>query len=356
MINQKRLIQTFIDLVKIDSPSGEEQAIVKNVCQKLEAIGLRSEVDSIGNTYTFIKGMGEGVVLNAHFDTVEPGRNVRPQIKDGIIRSDGKTVLGADNKAALAAILEVIQVLSESTIQHYPIELVLSVKEETESGIKQFDFSHLKSKKGFCFDSSGPIGNLVTQASHITEFHLEVTGKAAHAGIEPEKGINALTAAAKAMAQLSWGRIDKESTANVGLIKGGEAVNTVPRKVELAGDVRSISLQTKNALLGKIEKTFKKEAEILGGEINFGKLPYCEGYVFDQESDLVRQAVEALGKIGKKVKFIQSNGGADANLFNAQGIAMLNFGYGARNIHTVAEEISVENLSLLARLVLELII
>ena len=350
------ITQLFMDIVRIDSPSGFEQAISNYITSFLSRLKISSIVDNDGNMYAFIPGTGTPVVLSSHLDTVEPGRGIRPQIDKGVIKSDGTTILGADNKAAVAAILRVIEDIVTNNKPHMPIEMVFSVREETDAGIKTFDFSQLQSKIGYCFDSSGPIGNLVTEASYIIEFEINVTGKAAHGGIEPEKGINALTAVSRAISKLEWGRLEEgRLTANIGLIKGGDAVNTVPAHVSMRGDVRSIEEELVNTYLSKIEATFQAESAAVSASAEVVKHPYCNGYQYYVGDPLVKTAVQALTEIGVEPNFIRSNGGADANEFVKNGIAMINFGYGATDIHTTAEAMQITDLESLEKLVYTLV-
>ena len=249
MIKQDRLVQTLIDLIKIDSPSGEEKAIAQELKKRFEVLGGSVEIDSLGNLIVRFGsppdppaggGGGESLLLSAHLDTVEPGRNIQPVINGDIMTSDGKTVLGADDKAGIAVILEGITSVKESGGKLVPIEVVLSVDEETGSkGAKGLDHKKLLSKKAVVFDGDEQVFLVNTAAPGYYGLDMTITGRAAHAGVEPEKGISAIKIAADLITRLRLGRIDEETTANIGMISGGSARNAVPEKVEIKGEFRS---------------------------------------------------------------------------------------------------------------------
>lgn len=334
------LIRFFFDLVCIDSPSCEEENVRNYIKSKLAELEIENKIDRAGNLFAFVKGSGEPVLLSAHMDTVEPGRVIKPFIKNGVIKSDGRTILGADNKVSIAAILAALNEVKE---KRRSLELVFSVREETDGGINEFDFSKIKSKRGVVADRASPIGTIVISSPWIENLNISLIGKAAHSGM-PEMGVNALSATARALSKLTWGRVDKVTTSNIGLINGGSAMNTVPEKVELVGEVRSFSFDSLTKQLKKVEKVFNVVKKETGVRINLKPQRYCSGYVYKEDERAVEEIKKALGKVRAKPQFVQSFGGSDANTFIANGINVVNIGDGSKNPHSTKEEISIANL------------
>ena len=247
MIDRERLMQTFLELVVIPSPSGEEQVVAAAITRRLEALGLRVETDEAGNLLARVPGRGgdaaqEPLLVTAHMDTVVPCDPVSPVLREGVIYSDGTSILGADDKAGVAAILEVLAALAESQVAHRPLEILFTVSEEKGlRGAKAFDVGRLRASMGIGLDAGGPQGTIVQSAPSQDSLAVEVHGRAAHAGARPEEGINAIRVAAEAIAAMPLGRIDDETTANIGTISGGRATNIIPDLVTLRGEARSRS-------------------------------------------------------------------------------------------------------------------
>ncbi|MGE5140747.1 MAG: M20/M25/M40 family metallo-hydrolase, partial [Rudaea sp.] len=240
MINQDRLVNTFLDLVRIDSPSGSEGEAAQYVAGVLRELGLEPRIDEMGNVTARLEGKGKPLLLSAHMDNVEPGRGITPVIENGDIKSDGKTVLGADDLAGVAAILEGLRSLIEDQAEHIPLELAITTQEEVGlAGAKGLDLEQFKAKEGVVLDSGGAVGKITISAPTHNELDATITGKAAHSGSSPEKGIDAIRIAAEAITHMKLGRIDKETTANIGMIRGGTARNAVPEQVDLTGEARS---------------------------------------------------------------------------------------------------------------------
>jgi len=260
------LVELFLTLVKIDSPSGNETEVCKFIASYLEKMGIKSKTDKVGNLFACVSGKGEPVILGAHMDTVEPGCGIKPKIEKGIIKSDGTTILGADNKIAIACILAAITKVPKENRKS--LELVFSVREETNSGINEFDFSLLRGKVGLVADRASFVGVIVLSSPWIENLTVDVIGKSTHAG-SPEKGINALSLASEAISKLTWGRISSKTTANIGTIKGGSAMNTIPEKIELVGEVRSFSESQLVKQVKKIRSVFTKTVEGNGGKLIF---------------------------------------------------------------------------------------
>ena len=249
MINEKRMAETFMDLVRIDSVSREEGRLALYLQDLLASLGAQTVFDNsaaqtgsdTGNLIARFKGHSTAspLLFSAHMDTVEPGRGISPILKNSRITSDGTTILGADDKSALAILIEMLRVLKESGRPYPPLEFVFSTCEEIGLlGAKHLDWSLISARHGYVLDTRDP-GGLVTRAPSANRLKFTVVGRDAHAGSTPEKGINAIWVAARAIATLELGRVDAETTCNLGVIHGGDATNIVPKQVEVDGEVRS---------------------------------------------------------------------------------------------------------------------
>ena len=339
MINKKRLTKTFLDLVQIDSPSGEEKNVAKFTANRLTDLGGQVEFDSYGNVIAKFKGAGNPVMLNSHLDTVEPGRGIKPIIKGDKITSDGTTILGADAKSGVASILEGIESVMENGTSHVPIEIVFTLGEEAGLlGAVNLDYSKIKSKIGVTLDNVRNVGHITTSAPGYSKVDVAITGRAAHAGFDPENGISAIKIASEIISKLSLGRIDHETTANIGIIRGGSARNAIPENAYLEAEIRSISLK-------KLQKHTKHFEEVISRTLAKYKLASVlvniktefDPYVFDKSQQAVEQAIKTLEKININPKLEPSGGGADVNIFNSKGIEAVCVGAGFYNAHTTRE-------------------
>lgn len=343
MVNKKRLINTFLELVKIDSPSGEEEAMAVEMTKRLKKLGAKVERDSYGNVIAKLPGIGETFMLNAHLDTVEPGRGIKPIIKGNKIVSDGTTVLGADDKAGLSAIMEALTVVKESGAQHLPLEVVLTLGEETGLfGAKNLDYSLISAKTGISFDGHAGITNVTIAAPGLHTVNATITGRSAHAGVEPEKGISAIVIASKIISQLKLGRIDAETTANIGMIEGGSARNAVPEVVYIKGEIRSRRKE-------KIDKHIAHFKEIFEGvlkEYPDAKLDLVftkEAGSFDiSETDMIIERIKKVCKsINIKPRLEITGGLSDVNIFTEHGLQVVDVGAGAHDLHTKREYLDI---------------
>lgn len=366
MSTTNRMIEEFLELVQVDSVSGKERCIADLLKRKLTALGLAVWEDDAGkkagaeagNIIARLPGTGKGpiLLLSAHMDTVEPGCGVKPVMADGIIRSSGDTVLGADDKAGIAAILEVLRLVREHELEHGGLEVAFTIWEEGGLfGAKNLDFSLLRARICFVLDSDGPPGAIVTVAPSHDRIGATIHGKAAHAGISPEEGINAIQVAAHAIAQMQLGRIDHETTSNIGIISGGKATNIVPDCVTLQGEARSLRAEKRLAqtrhICGAIEEAaarFGARAEILTETI-------YPDFSLTEESPPVQIAVAAARNLGLTPILEKTGGGSDANIFNSKGIAAAVLGIGMKQVHTTEEYITVANLLENARYLFEII-
>jgi len=345
-----RLTKTFIELVKIGSPSGKEENVRDYVIQLLNKYVIKCEIDRTGNIYAVAEGEGEPVLLCTHLDTVEHAEDIKPQIYGEWITSNGKTILGADNKAAVAAVLETL--ISTSPKSRRKIELIFTVREETDGGINFVDTSKIESKVGLVADSELPLGAMVLSSPWNHDIEVAVSGKASHAD-SPEKGINALEATANALSKIKLGRFDKETIFNLGVIKGGEAANTVPGKITLSGTLRSFDEKSLNDGLDFIRKTFENEAKSIGAKAVVKNNIYCDGYSLVKSDPEVKRLAKMMQGMGFNVTYHSSFGGTDANFLFNHGIKVINVGDGVENVHTVSERISIKNLEDLTNFFIE---
>ena len=230
MITRDRLVKTFCELASIDSPSTEEEEIALHLVGRLEKLGLNVDRDDYGNIIAN-DGRDDPIMLSAHMDTVEPGRGVKPSVDGDRIVSDGTTILGGDCKAGVSAILEALESVKEDGTPHLPIQVVFTREEETALvGARNLDFSKISSKEAVVFDGEGPVSRITSSSPTYIGFNVEITGRSAHARVEPEKGLSAIRVAAELITRLPQGRLDKETTFNVGTIEGGQVRNAVPRR------------------------------------------------------------------------------------------------------------------------------
>jgi len=373
MINKKRLAETFKFLVEIDSVSKEEGVIANEIKKILESMGAETFVDNAGdkiggNTGNLIakfKGNTQAppLLLNAHMDTVEPGRGVSAVLENGTFTSDGTTILGADDKSAIAILLETLNILKENDLPCGPLELVFTVCEEIGlQGAKHLDLSAVAATYGFALDATDTEG-IVTRAPSANHIEFTIHGKDAHAGAAPEKGINAISLASKAIAKLELGRIDQETTCNIGIIEGGIATNIVPNLVKVKGEVRSHDEEKLDKITNKIVSSFNEVIEnykkvspndgLPRVEINIKK-DFPRTHIPD-DHPVIKLATRAAENLGRKMKTKTTGGGADANIFFEKGIFTGVLGTGMRDMHTVRESVKLEDMVRTAELLLEII-
>ncbi len=335
----------FTKLVSIASPSGSESEAGKFVKTELENLGAETHMDSEGNVMARFAGKGEPVLLSGHLDTVQGLTMVKPVVTNGVIKSRGNTILGGDNKASVAAILYSLQQIRSKKRKN--VEVVLSVREETDGGVSKIDLSWVKSKAGISADSGEPIGTIISDTPFMEGFQITVMGKSSHSS-EPENGINALSLASFGISNFKWGKIDEFSTANIGIIQGGSAVNTTPGQIILIGEIRSYIKENLNIIKADIENSFKTAAKVFKGKVRFSYSYYCDGYSY-KDNDASNRAIR---KIYKKLKikesFKKSFGGSDANFFNSNGISVVDIGDGVYSPHTNQEFVSIKDLNSLA--------
>ncbi len=294
--------------------------------------------------------------LCAHMDTVVPGTGIEPVVEDGRVRSAGNTVLGGDDKAGIAAILEALEVLGESQQDHPPIELIFTAcEEEGLLGSKYLDFEKIRSRYGYVLDADGQIGHIVTEGPAQNEFEIRIQGKAAHAGINPEEGINAIVCAARAIASLPVGRVDDETTCNIGTIHGGRARNIVAEECLVHGEVRSHSPAKLRQLTKEITDSFEQKVAAMGAKCDISVSALYKEIKLSHDDPVVKIAVEAARALDREPLLIRTGGGSDANIFNSKGIRCANLGIGMKRVHTADEYIEIADLTDSARYILKII-
>jgi tripeptide aminopeptidase len=303
---------------------------------------------NIGNIHVALPARGDAggtpIFLNAHLDTVPPDGAVEPEIRNGIVVNRRDTILGADNKAAVAVMLEAFARLAAGT-PHAGVELVLTPMEEVGlQGAKAFDTSRLTAPFGYCYDHAAPIGNVVLAAPTQKSLELRFLGRAAHSGIAPEEGRSAIAAAARAVADMPLGRVDDATTANVGLIRGGVAGNIVPPECRVWAEARSRDGDRLREQVQAMLDAATYAANLSDCELESRIVSEYEGYRFARTHEAVRLVSQALDGCGYPVTYIESGGGADANVFNAAGVPCVNVCNGMAEIHTASEHISVADL------------
>ncbi|HEY4602577.1 MAG TPA: M20/M25/M40 family metallo-hydrolase [Cerasibacillus sp.] len=367
-VNKQRLIEEFIELVQIDSETGHEAQIASVLKEKFSSLGLEVIEDDAkaitghgaGNLICTLKGAKEHVdpiYFTSHMDTVVPGKGVKPSIKDDYIVSDGTTILGADDKAGLAAIIETIRCLKENKIEHGDVQFVITVGEESGLvGAKALDKELLYAKFGYAIDSDGDVGDIIVAAPTQAKLHIEIKGKPAHAGVAPEKGISAITLAAKAIAKMPLGRIDEDTTANIGRFAGGKQTNIVCDYVEIHAEARSLVPEKINKQVETMKEVFETTAEAYGGEAVVDIKKMYPGFSHEAGEEVVEVARSAAKNIGRTSKLLKSGGGSDANIISSYGIPTVNLAVGYEEIHTINERIHVDNLEKIAELVYAIII
>lgn len=351
-MNSSTLVQLFSQLVAIDSPSGEEKAISNYVAVFLKKLGLNPMLDKNNMIYCRVGQKPNPVLFCAHLDTVEPGRNIKVVQKNRLLCSDGRTILGGDNKIPLTAILWALS--NHLVAGKMPnIELLFTVREETDSGIKNFDVNKIQARLGFIFDhSGGDLGLVVTSAPTIADFQIELFGQASHASL-PEKGRNVLNYLLKLGASIPLGRVDQNTTFNIGIIQGGSATNTVPNYLCLAGDLRSTVEDSFSKTKKQINRLFVSQKGI---KAKIDWQLYSYGYQINQADPNLQKLIAFYRQHGTSLKIITTNGGSDASYLNRNGIKTFCLGDGLINVHTVKEQIKVSNFVKLSHLIADLML
>ncbi len=357
LVNKERMLAEFKEVVAVPCHTLQERPVFEMLRAKLEALGFIVEEDdageklggNCGNLWAFLPSNKVGavsVLLSAHMDGVEPCGGATVVQKDGVLYSDGTTILGGDDKSGVVAILEGVRMLVEENAEHGDIQILFTIAEEGGvNGSRCMDRSKLKAQVAYALDGEGAPGEIVIGAPGQYRYKISVHGKKAHGGLEPEKGINAIMIAAKALAEVKrYGRIDEETTCNIGIIGGGVATNVVPDLVEIEGDVRSRNNEKLEAIREEVVSTICNAVEKYGAKVTTEVEHKYSSFLIDTESTVVKLAKNACAMYGFAPDITQTGGGSDANFLNAYGVPCVILGTGMQNVHTVEEFIKEEDL------------
>jgi tripeptide aminopeptidase len=360
--NVERVTRTFLDLVRIDSPTFKEQAVCKRLTADLEALGLTVEndgtgQDGVGNLIVRIDGgAGLPIALSAHFDTVQPGEGIVPVIDNGVIRTEGDTILGSDDKAGLAAILEALRVIGEAKLPHPPLDILLTWGEERgHLGAAALDVSKLSSKVCFVADAEGDVGTIIAAAPSYESIRAVFQGVGAHAGMEPEKGRSAVVAAAKAIARTPLGRLDAETTCNVGLIEGGTVRNAVPVRATVDAEARSLDDARLDQVLSDLREHWESAAAETGCSVEITTKREYRAYRLAEDDLRMTLAREGAALANVPFRAIKTGGGSDANTFSELGLPSACLSAAMRQPHTRDEHVATADLRRLADYLLGII-
>ena len=362
-------VDLFLELCTIPSPSGKERAVADRVGRALSDLGLDWDEDDAaarlegdtGNIYCRIPPTsgagGMPIFLCAHTDTVPPIAAIEPVVgEDGVIRNDAGTILGCDNKAAVVVMLEAARRVLEDGREHGGIELLFTPQEEVSlRGAAAFDHTRLVATTGYVYDQAAPIGEIILGSPHGRLLDFRFHGTAAHAGMYPEDGRSAIAAAARAIADFRLGRIDEETSANVGVITGGSARNVVPEWCSFSAEVRSHDERKAIEVAREMLESAAFAASLTDCEVESEVRPSFPGYRFRESDAAVRLAATALERTGYTPSYALSGGGADANVFNARGLRCVNLANGALLIHTPDEHVAVADLDGMVEVTLALV-
>lgn len=374
-VNHERLKNLFLELVQIDSLSRREREVALRLQREAESAGAACSYDNAGdkvrgntgNLIAKIPGNIAGTppfLLAAHMDTVAPGEGVKPIVEGDIVRTDGSMVLGGDDKSGCAVICEVLHRLHESGIPHGPVEAVFTICEEIGlQGARNLDLGLISAKEGLVYDSDAP-GHLVVRAPSAVSIRFTVKGLEAHAGVAPERGLSAIKIAAEAIAAMRLGRIDDETTANLGVIEGGRAGNVIPSEVVVRGEARSRNAAKLQGQTDHMVACFKdavaRASVVVDGKRIAATLDHAvhrqyDGMDIPDDAPLVKKVIEAARRIGRVLEPQGTGGGCDANILNQRGIVAANVGTGMREIHTTREWLDVNDMAAAAELTLEVL-
>lgn len=364
-IDQERLVRTFLELVQINALSRQERPVADYIIQKLEAWGLPYVEDTAGdqidgncgNLIVTVNGAGPPqFFMCAHMDTVRPTAALKPRIADGVIRSDGTTILGADNRGGDTVLLYLLEEAARGRIPHQSFEVIFTVAEEIGlEGAAHLDWAHVHSNMGYIFDSSRPPGEYIAETPSAVGLTIDFKGKPAHAGVSPEKGINALRMATQVLQEFPVGHVDSETVANIGIIRGGDATNVVPAHVHVEGEIRSLRESTIAELLENLQASLERAALEIGGAYQLHHDTHFKGFRIPKDHKLIHRLQIKMRQVGLEPSPLVYSGGSDANVFNAIGKTAINLGVGQQNPHANDECILIEDLIKTTELALALV-
>ena len=365
-MNKERLLTNFMEMVKIPSESKNERDFAIYLEKELKALGFETKIDdskeksgsNTGNLLARLKGTPDKkpVLFTAHMDTVAPGIGIKPIIEGNLIKSDGTTILASDDKAAIAAFLEAVKMLQEGKESHGDIEAAFTTLEECGMhGAKNLDYSFLTAKTAFTLDSGGKPGTVIIQAPAQSKLQVNIKGKAAHAGVEPEKGISAIMVLAEAISHMKLLRIDNETTANIGTISGGTVTNIVAEKCEALFEARSLVVEKLDEQINHMIQCLTDSCNKYGAELKYEVQKSYPPLNVSSDAPAVLIAKKASENIGLTFKATSTGGGSDANIFAGKGFDIVNLAVGMTNPHSVTEYIEIEDLCNTAKFIKEII-
>lgn len=366
-VAEERVVETFLTLARLDGPSGAERDVATYLEHALTGLGFTIRYDgagaalggNCGNMVAWWEGTRPAATplfFSAHMDTVLPTAGLRPVIRDGTIYSDGTTILGADDRAAIAAYLEGVRAIQTSRRPCGPIELIFTVNEQPGLlGSRHLDFSLVRSRAGFVFDSSGDVGQIITRGPYSTRLRWRIAGKPAHLGLAPEDGVSAILIAGEAVTAMRLGRVDDQTVANIGTIRGGRLASIIPDEVDMVGEVRSFSAEGLRVQLDAMAAAVDTAARRRGGTAEVTLEKKYLGWDLPHDSPHVQVAVRAARRASLTPYFAETLGGADTNIFIEHGLTCLTLGNGFRKIHSFEEHVSAANLVAAARYVIGLV-
>lgn len=368
MINENRMLNEFIELVSVPCPSKDEKAEAELIMRKLDELGIEYKMDNVnektggncGNIWAYIKGTvsdAPKLLFEAHMDSVAPTTGTKVVRKDGVLYSDGTTTLGGDDKVGVAGMLEAVRALKEDNVAHGDVQLLFTVSEEIGClGVVHLDKSFIKADYGYCMDIGGAPGEITYAAPKLYDIYVTVKGKAAHAGIAPEEGVNAIMLAAEAMSKLpAYGRIDKETTFNIGMFNAGVGTNIVCPEAKFVIDMRSLNVAKLEELKDSTIKLIKDTVEAGHGQVEFEIVEGCPAVELSQEHPCIQLAQKAAEKLGFPVEMKVTGGCSDGNYLCGYGLPCGLLATGMSNVHTTQEYLKEEDLYNTARWTYEII-
>lgn len=368
MINENRLLNEFVELVSVPCPSKDEKAEAEMIMEKLRQLGLEPEMDKAnektggicGNVWAYVKGnVPDAPVLlfEAHMDSVAPTTGTKVVRKDGVLYSDGTTTLGGDDKVGVASILEAVRALQEDGVAHGDVQLLFTISEEIGClGVVNLDKSWIKADYGYCMDIGGDLGEITYAAPKLYDIYVTVKGKAAHAGIAPETGVNAIMLSAAALSKLpAYGRIDEETTFNIGLFNAGVGTNIVCPEAKFVIDMRSLNVAKLEALKDSTIALIKETVEAGGGQVEFDVVEGCPAVEMEKDHPCIQLAQRAAEKLGYPVELKTTGGCSDGNYLCGYGLPCALLATGMSNVHTTEEYLKESDLYGTARWIYETI-
>ncbi len=358
-MNNERLLNRFLKYVSCSSESRNEKEFCLLLEDELTKLGLEISRDEVGhifgsngwNIHASLPGQGESMLFSCHLDTVVPGIGIKPVIKDGVIYSDGSTILGSDDKSGIAAVMEAIESIIEENADHRPIEVMFSLCEELGLfGAKHADYSKIKSKTALVLDS-GLNGCIINEAPAQMRMHFDIFGKAAHAGVAPENGIHALKAAADAVSKIPCGHVDDQTVMNVSNFISEGPTNVVAAKASFDMELRSFDDELFASHFEDTVKTVKEACEKFGATFDYTYEKHSDHIYVPEDSPLIKELVSRYKALGKETQVVKTYGGCDVTWISAHGIQSVNIGTGMQECHSVTEHIAISDLEFITNFI-----